>query len=65
MKFLIPKREESKNFGQNVISSISKKSIEDKEFVNHIKFSNKEIVSEKINNIILDFYKSKIVLLSK
>ena len=56
---------DAKDYQREILSSISKKLIEDKEFVNHIKFSNKEIVSEKINNIILDFYKSKIVLLSK
>lgn len=55
---------EAKDYQREILSSISRKLIEDMDFVNHIKFSKKEIISEKINNIIFDFYKSKIKLLS-
>lgn len=59
---LIPTK--AKDYQREILSSISKKLIEDMDFVNHIKFSKKEVVIEKINNIIFDFYKSKIKLLS-
>lgn len=55
---------DAKDYQREILSSISKKLIEDMDFVNHLKFAKKEVVSEKINNIILDFYKSKIKLLS-
>lgn len=58
---LIPTQ--AKDYQREILSSISKKLIEDMDFVNHVRFSKKEIVSEKINNIIFDFYKSKIKLL--
>lgn len=55
---LIP--ENAKDYQRELLSSISIKLIEDMEFVEHLKFSEKKVVSEKINNIILDFYESKI-----
>lgn len=59
---LIPK--EAKDYHREILGSISKNLIEDMHFVNHVKFSKKEVVSEKINNIIFDFYKNKIKSLS-
>lgn len=59
---LIPS--DAKDYQREILSSISQNLIEDVEFVNHIKYSQKEVVSEQINNIILDFYKSKLKLLS-
>lgn len=59
---LIPS--DSRSYQKDILSSISKKMIEDMDFVSHIKHSEKEIVNKEINNIIMDFYKNKIKLLS-
>lgn len=55
---------DSKDYHKDMLSSISKKMIEDMDFINHIKHSDKAIVNKEINNIIMDFYKNKIKLLS-
>ena len=60
---LIPK--EAKTYQREILSKISENLIENDEFVNCIKFGNKEEIKESFKSIVLDFYINKMKVISQ
>lgn len=60
---LIPK--EAKTYQRELLSNISENLIENNEFVDCIKYRNKEDIKGKFKSIVLDFYIKKMKVLSK
>ena len=60
---LIPK--EAKDYQRELLSKISENLIENDDFVNCIKYGNKEEIKENFKSIVLDFYINKMKVISQ
>ena len=60
---LIPK--EAKAYQRELLSKISENLIENDDFINCIKYGNKEEIKENFKSIVLDFYINKMKVISQ